>query len=318
MKVLVTSAAFGQPAMQENIKYLNSVAETVVMKPSQKPLTAKEIATCWDGVDGIIAGMEPYTKEILAQAPENLKVISRYGVGYDRIDTEAAKEKGISVCITPGANSKAVAELTMAMMLALSRGIVNHDKNVKEGKWIRPIGFGLEGRTLGILGFGAIGREVSLMAKVMGMTVIAYDPFFNEAFAKENGILKGTLDEVYEKSDFITLHMPVTTDTKYMINKESIARMKDGVYLVNCARGELVECGAVYEAVKNGKIAGFGVDAYEQEPPVITDLYKHPNVIATPHVGGHSVKAAERMGRMAIDNMLEVLEKGECRFCVNK
>lgn len=119
MKVLVTSAAFGQPAMQENIKYLNSVADTVVMKPSQKPLTAKEIATCWDGVDGIIAGMEPYTKEILAQAPENLKVISRYGVGYDRIDTEAAKEKGISVCITPGANSKAVAELTMAMMLAL-------------------------------------------------------------------------------------------------------------------------------------------------------------------------------------------------------
>ncbi|RGZ01153.1 NAD(P)-dependent oxidoreductase [Clostridium sp. AM58-1XD] len=248
MKVLVTSAAYGQPAMKENIKYLESFAE-VVMKAQPEPLTKEEIQKYWEGCDGIIAGLEWYTQEMFTKAPKSLKVISRYGVGCEHVDISAANRAGIAVTNTPGANAKAVAELAVTHMLVLGRQIITMDSNTRAGKWIRPMGNGLDGRMLGLIGYGAIGKQVARMVKGFGMGVMIYDPYADTGTAQKEGVeTADNLDELYRHSDIISLHVPETEKTRHMINRESIHKMKEGVCIINAARGGLIDMEALEEA----------------------------------------------------------------------
>lgn len=319
MKVLVTGAGFCKPVMKENLDYLASFADEVINFATPKPHTQEEIMEVWDGVDGIIAGLEPYTAEMLEKAPASLKVISRYGVGFNSIDVAAAKKQGILVTNTPGANSMAVAELTMGLLLAVVRNIPSNSESTKNGKWERQMSIGLEGRTLGILGLGAIGRNVARAAKAFNMKVIAYDPYWPAQFADEYGIIReDSVEEVLKQSDMVSLHLPVMEETVDIINSSTISLMRDGAYLVNAARGELVDLDAVYAALVSGKLAGYGADAFKQEPPEQHPIMKLPNVVFTAHTGAFTEQAAVNMGRASIENLRAVLETGDCRTVVNR
>ena len=319
MKVLVTGAGFCKPVMAGNLEYLRSFADEVINFAAARPHTAEEIMGVWDGVDGIIAGLEPYTAEVLEKAPPTLKVISRYGVGVNNIDLEAAGKRGILVTNTPGANSMAVAEMTVGLMLAVVRRIPADSAAVKAGRWEREMSVGQEGRTLGILGLGAIGRHVARVSGALGMHVAAYDPFWPERFAEECGVArKMSVDEVLRVSDVVSLHLPAMEGTFDIINRESIAGMKDGAYLINAARGELVDMDAVYEALKSGKLAGYGADAFKREPPERHPIMGLSNVVMTAHTGAFTEQAAIHMGRDAIDNLRTALETGDCPTAVNR
>jgi D-3-phosphoglycerate dehydrogenase len=319
MKVLVTGAGFCKPVMKENLDYLASFANEVVNFATSKPHTAEEILAAWDGVDGIIAGVEPYTAEMLEKAPPSLKVISRYGVGFNSIDVEAAKKRGILVTNTPGANSAAVAELAMGLLLAVVRNIPSNSATIKAGKWERQMSIGLEGRTLGILGLGSIGRNVARMARAFRMQVIAYDLYWPAQFAEEHGIVRvHTVEEVLQQSNMVSLHLPVTEETTDIINARTLGLMRPGAYLVNAARGELTDLNAVYEALVSGRLAGYGADVFKQEPPEKHPIMDLPNAVFTAHTGAFTEQAALNMGKAAIDNLRTVLETGDCPTVVNR
>ncbi len=229
------------------------------------------------------------------EAATNMKAILRGGVGVDNIDVAAAKEKGIKVLNTPAASSLAVAELAIGLMFALARKIAKADATMQAGVWEKKkfSGTELNGKTLGLIGIGRIGSEVARIASVLGMSVVAYDPYVkNFAYGK----IVATVDEVLTISDYISLHIPLTPDTKYIINADSIAKMKKTAFVVNCARGGVVDERAFAEAVKAGKIAGGAFDVFEVEPPKENVLAGFDNIILTPHLGASSAEAQARIG----------------------
>ncbi len=230
----------------------------------------------------------------LLDALESAKLIIRGGVGLDNIDIEGAEKKGIKVVNTPEASSVSVAELVFAHIFAIYRHVVRGTVGIKEGKWEKKALKGNEifGKTIGIIGMGRIGREVAIRAKALGMTVLGYDVVdFPEEFAE-----KVSLDELYERSDIITLHVPLIPATKHMINKDSIAKMKDGVVIINCSRGGIVDEVALYEALKDGKVKGAGLDVFEKEPPERSPLFELDNVTLTPHIGASTKEAQAKIG----------------------
>lgn len=322
MKILVTSPAFNQPGMMKIREFLNGVidnnSDEVIYNPYGRTLTKEELLELWQGVDGIIAGIESYTEDVFKLAPKSLKIISRFGTGYESIEVSAAGEQGIAIANTPGVNATAVADLTLGLMISLARRIPLLDKKSREGQWIRTIGVGLAEKKLGIIGFGAIGKEVAIRAKGFSMDVLAYDPFFDKDFAHENNIKESSVEQILKEADFITLHVPVTKETEKMINKENLNKMKSNAFIINAARGQLVDEEALYEALKNGRIAGAGLDVFQQEPPGKTPLFELDNVVVTPHIGGHTQEASELMGKTAIENVISFLKNGNCPFIVNK
>ncbi len=225
---------------------------------------------------------------------ESAKLIIRGGVGLDNIDIENAEKKGIKVVNTPEASSISVAELVFAHLFALYRHVVRGTEGLKQGKWEKKALKGNEvfGKTIGIIGMGRIGREVAKRAKTLGMKVLGHN---RSGFPKEFGEWV-TLDELYKRSDIITLHVPLTPDTRHMINKESIAKMKDGVVIINCSRGGIVDEDALYEALKSGKVKGAGLDVFEKEPPEKSPLFELDNVTLTPHIGASTREAQARIG----------------------
>ena len=283
-------------------------ADEVVYNPQSRPLEATEIVELLDGVDGYLAGLDYITSDVINRAPASLKVISRYGAGVDRVDLEAAKARGITVTNTPGTNSIAVCELAFGLMLCLARAIPRLDGAVKKGEWPRSEGTELAGKTLGIVGFGAIGKNLALRASAFGMQVAAYDPYFDEAFAKEHGVLQKSLNEVIETADFLSLHVPLTKETQHILGAEAIARMKRGAFLINTARGGLVDEAAAANAIKAGHLGGIGLDAYEVEPVTDSPLLGLDNVVMTPHTGAHTSEAIAGMGIMAVQNLIDVLQ----------
>jgi D-3-phosphoglycerate dehydrogenase len=230
----------------------------------------------------IVRSAVQVTPAMLEHAPR-LRVIGRAGVGVDNIDLEAATKRGIAVMNTPGANAVAVAEHTMAMMLAMARQLPRADTLTRAGKWEKKSlqGRELRGKVLGIVGLGRIGVEVARRARAFGMEIIAHDPFVSSGLARELQIKLGTLDDVFASADYLSLHVGLTPQTAGMINQQSIARMKKGMRLVNCARGELLEEAAVAEALRSGQIAGLGIDVFAEEPPRDSPLLVLENVIAT-------------------------------------
>jgi D-3-phosphoglycerate dehydrogenase len=318
LKILVTPTSFLKPQNAKAKEKIEAFADEVVYNDLGRPLKGEEIIERLAGVDGFIAGVDYIDADVIEKMPASLKVISRYGAGVDRVDIPACTKKGIKVCNTPGANAVAVCELAFALMLCAARNIPKLHAAVEKGEWPRNEGVELYGKTLGIVGMGAIGKNLARRAAAFGMTVNAYDPYFDEAFAAENGVGKMTLDEVLSSSDFISLHVPLTDETRHMVNAERIARMKKGAVIINTARGGLIDEDAAAEAVRSGKLGGMGLDAFEQEPLVDSPLKGLDRVIFTPHTGAHTGEAVEAMGVMAVNNCIAVLRGESCKFVLNK
>ena len=286
-----------------------------------KRLTEAELIPLVGEVEAMVVRSETkITRKVLEAAPK-LRVVGRAGVGVDNVDVEAATARGVVVMNTPGGNTITTAELTFFMLGALARKIPAAHATMAAGKWDRKLFQGAEifGKTLGVLGAGRIGAEVAKRALVFGMRVLAYDPFLTEARAKALGIeAVSDPDVVYRESDFITVHMPVTKETRGMINAESIAKMKPGVRIVNCARGEIVNEEDLLAALQNGKVGGAALDVFSVEPlPAEHPFRKLPNVILTPHLGASTEEAQEKCGIEVAEIIAGFLLTGEVRNAVN-
>ncbi len=297
---------------------LEQFASEIVCNPYNRPLMADELIPLLEGVDGYIAGVDDVSARVIDKAPSTLKVISRYGVGYDQVDIKACGQRGIVVTNTPGANAESVADLAFGLMLSVARQIPYADEQTKRGGWPRITGLELYGKTLGIIGLGAIGKGVARRAKGFSMRVLAYDPAIDEAFCRQYGVEISSIEEVLSKSDFISLHLPLKDETKHIINSNTISMMKDGAILINTARGGLVDEQAVYRALKAGKLRGFGTDVFEVEPPGKSPLFEFKNVVVTPHMGSSTVEAINAMANLAVKNLIDVLTGKECPYIVNR
>ena len=305
-RVLVTPTSFGKndPGLCAELE--DQVGEVIYNKTG-KPLSSKDVASLLPGMDGYIAGLDMIDRTALNTA-DCLKVISRYGVGYDRIDLNAAREKGIIVTNTPGANSVSVAELTIGLLLSLARQIPESIQSVRQGKWPRTSGISLRGKTVGILGLGAIGKCVAVRLKRFDCRIIAFDPNVDDEFVAKLGVEVVSMDEVISQADFLTLHLPVVPETRGLVNEEFLNKMKKGSFLLNTARGELVNENDLLAAIQSNHIAGAALDVFSQEPPSIDNpLIQMPNVLVTPHSGAQSDDATNAMGRMAMEDCLAVL-----------
>ena len=275
-------------------------------------LTEDEICAIVDQYHAIIVRSETkITKRVLENAKQ-LKVVGRAGVGVDNIDVETATMLGIVVVNTPDGNTIAAAEHTMAMMLAMARNIPQADASLRQGQWNRSqyIGVELRNKTLGIIGYGKIGTEVGKRSKAFGMKVLIYDPFVTQEVATKAGVTPVPLDTLLRESDFITVHMPLTPETKHLIGAEQFAKMKDGVRLLNIARGGIIDEAALYDAVVNKKVAGAALDVYEKEPQTESPLFTLPEVIVTPHLGASTVEAQTNVAIDVAHEIARVL-KGE-------
>ncbi len=278
-----------------------------------------KLAEHLETADALIVRSAVQADAALLEHAKKLRVIGRAGVGVDNIDLEAATRKGIAVMNTPGANAVAVAEQTLGMMLAMARHLCRADALMHVGKWEKKSlqGTELRGKTLGIIGLGRIGMEVARRAQAFGMALLAHDPFVSVAVAKEREIRLAALDELYGAADYITLHVGLTPQTNGMINAASIARMKKGVRLVNCARGELVNETDLAAALKQGQVAAAAIDVFSQEPPKNSPLLVLENVVLTPHVGGSTVEAQEAVGVQIAQQVKEYLKHGVIQNAVN-
>lgn len=301
MKVLVSD-----PIAEEGIKRLRAAGIEVEVKTGLPPEELREIISEYDGL--IVRSATKVTREVI-EAGENLKAIGRAGIGLDNIDTEAAKERGIKVLNTPGATTISVAELTLGHMLALARHIPQGTASLKAGKWEkkRLIGTELYGKTLGIIGLGRIGREVAKRASAFGMDLVAYDPYVREGDVRNLGLKLLPLEDLLQHSDYITIHVPLTPETKHMLGKREFELMKPGVRLINCSRGGVVDEQALYEALVSGKVAGAALDVFEEEPPEDNPLLKLDNVIATPHLGASAEEGQLRAGIEVAEKMIAAL-----------
>jgi D-3-phosphoglycerate dehydrogenase len=307
-----------KPANAEAKKLIETFADEVVYNDLGRPLKGDEILKRLAGMDGYIAGVDYIEADVVEKMPESIKVISRYGAGVDRVDIPACTKRGILVCNTPGANAVAVCELAFGLMLCTARNIPHLHIAVEKGEWPRSEGVELFGKTLGIIGMGAIGKNLARRAAAFGMKVLAYDPYFDEDFAKEHGIWKATLKEALAVSDFISLHVPLNDSTYHMIDSGRIAKMKEGAVIINTARGGLIDERAAAEAIGSGKLGGIGLDAFEQEPLEKSPLKGLERVVLTPHTGAHTKEAVQTMGRMAVENCISVLKGETCKYVLNK
>src|SRR3954465_5821961 len=258
------------------------------------------------------------TSELLAAAAA-LKVVGRAGIGVDNIDVPAAIERGVVVMNTPYGNAITAAEHTIAMMFALARQIPAADRSTQAGKWekSRFMGVELSGKTLGIIGCGNIGAIVADRAQGLKMRVVAYDPLLSPERAVELGVERVSLDELLGRADFITLHTPLIDATRNIIDAKAIAKMKDGVRIINCARGGLVDEKALYEALKSGKVAGAAFDVFVEEPAQNNPLFELPNFIATPHLGASTTEAQENVALQVAEQISAYLMTGEITNALN-
>ena len=301
-KILVTPRSLtkeGHPALDQLKKAGHQV---ITCTPGKSPDEA-ELLSLLPGCVGYLAGVEKVSARVL-EAAKGLKVIGRNGAGIDNVDLEAAKRLGIQVRPAPGANARGVAELTLALVFALLRSIPWSDAQLKRQAWNRRQGLEVAGRTLGLVGCGNIGRLVVQLATGVGMKTMAFKRHPDPSFAPP-GFRWASAEEVYAGSDVVSLHCPA--GPKPVIDREAIARMKKGVYLVNTARAEVVDEKAVLEALDSGKLAGYAVDVFSPEPPKDWKLAGHEKVIATPHTGGFTEESVSRATEDAVRNILEVL-----------
>ena len=314
-RLLVTPTSFGKsnPALRRD---LAALAGEVIYNDLPRPLTSSELATVLPGVHGFIAGLDEINRAALEHAGQ-LKVIARYGVGVDNVDLAFAREKGIVVTNTPGANATSVAELILAFMLGLARQIPEVYTMTRQGGWPRLNGLTLENKVIGIIGFGAVGQQVARHLGGFNCRVIATDPFPDQETAGGLAVELVYLDQLLVEADFVSLNLPLLPDTREMVNAEFLSKMKRGAYLINTARGELVDEAALYQALKSGHLRGAALDVFVTEPPHPDNpLLELPQVIVTPHCAAHTDGATNAMGRMAMMDCLAVLRGEAPRYRV--
>ena len=289
----------------------------------KKGLSSEEILQIIDKYDGLVVRSATKFKGELLEKAKNIKVVGRAGAGVDNIDVEAASKKGIIVMNTPGGNSAAVAELAIAMMLTLSRHIVKASMSMKEGRWekspLAKTSVEVAGKTLGLLGAGNIGSLVANKAIGLKMNVLVYDPFLTEEKASILGVKKvDGIDKIFADSDYISLHLPKNEETIGLINKNSFGKMKDGVFIVNCARGGIIDEKDLLDALNSGKVQGAGLDVFVKEPVDPSDpLVMHPNVVCTPHLGASSIEAQINVSIAIAEQLCDFFIKGEIRNAIN-
>ncbi len=266
----------------------------------------------------IVGGGVMVDAGVLKKAPK-LRLVGRAGVGVDNVDLDAATKAGVLVMNTPGGNAVSVAEHTLALMLAMARSIPQAIAATKRGDWGKQkfLGTELRGKTLGVVGLGSIGREVVRRARAFEMRIVASDPYVNSRTASDLGTTLLPLEELYAESDYITLHVALTTETMGMLNEHAFARMKKGVRIVNCARGELIDGEALRKAIESGKVAGAALDVFQTEPPVGEPLLEFENVLATPHIGGSTEEAQEAVGVRIAEQVRDYLRDGIALNAVN-
>ncbi len=315
MKILVCD-----PISPQGIAALQQRPEFQVVVLPSRLSEAELLPVVADAVALLVRSETKVTRKVLAAAPQ-LRVVGRAGVGVDNVDVEAATQQGVVVMNTPGGNTISTAELAFAMILALTRKLPQAHASMAAGKWERKQfqGTELAGKTLGILGMGRIGGEVAKRAVAFGMKVIGYDPFLTEARARSLGIdLAGELDAVYRAADFITVHMPVTEQTRGMLNAAAFAKMKPGVRIVNCARGEIIVENDLIAALDSGKVAAAALDVFIVEPLAADHPFRrHPGITLTPHLGASTVEAQEKCGLEVAEVITAYLLTGEVRNAVN-
>lgn len=314
-RILVTSA-FLRPGDEIDLALRREGFETV-HSPARGPRPEGELVALLAGVSGVIAGSDRFDAPTLAASPA-LRVIARTGVGYDSIDTAAAASLGIAVCNAPGVNSDAVAELATTFLLMSARKVPEAMRSVRAGGWARPTGTQLAGATLGIVGLGAIGRAVARNAAALGMTVVAHDPYADPGHAAAHGIALLSLEQVLETSDFVSLHIALTAETRHLIDARALRRMKPTAHLINTARGPVVDERALLSALDEGVLAGAALDVVEEEPlPLPSPLRDHPRAFVTAHIGGSTTQARDESARVAVASVLAVLRGDTSHNVVN-
>lgn len=312
-KILITDNL--SPQALEHLEAAQDATYEIVHRPSPEAL--RKIIPVYDAL--IVRSSVRVETDVL-EAASRLQVIGRAGVGLDNVDIDAASLRGIIVMNTPGANTIATAEHTMAMLLALCRQVPRADSSTRAGHWTRSqfIGVQLYRKTLGIVGLGRIGSQVAQRAQAFGMTTIAFDPYISDDVARDLKVTLVDLDDLLARSDFITLHLALTSETRNLIDAQAIARMKPGVRLVNCARGKLVSETALVDALSSGHIAGAALDVFADEPlPPNSQLYDLPNVVLTPHIAASTVEAQRDVSTQIVDRVLAALRGESFRTAVN-
>lgn len=306
MKILVTATNYSKYC-RPGKKILEDAGCEIVENPHERPYTFDELKEIVRDIDGVVAGVDTWDEKVFQFAPK-LKAIARFGVGVDNIDLEAAKEHGIIVSNSPGINSSAVAEQAAALILAAVRRVPEMNEAVRKGQWPRPMYHELKSRTIGLLGFGAIAQNLAERLRGFHPRIIAYDKFPNQVAADKLGVKMVSCEEVLTQSDIISIHLPATPETKHLICGETLESMKAGVYLINTARGSIVNEKDVAEALKSGKLAGFATDVFETEPIDLKGpLFGFGNYIATPHVSAETYENCETTSIVTAEALLAVL-----------
>ena len=305
-KILATPRSFGQAG--DPVGLLERAGYTVVSNPVGRILTEEEMRLHLADAVGVIIGVDPLNASVL-DAAKHLKAISKYGVGTDNIDVARAKELGIPVSITSGANADAVADYAFALMAACARKLLPIDALCRKRDWGKVTSLDIWGKTLGVLGLGAIGKGLARRAAGFNMRVLAYDVYWDAEYARAHGIAYAEPEEIYRACDFISLHLPLTDASHHMIGDAQFAMMKPTAVLVNTARGGLVDEAALVRALQEGAIYAAGVDAFAEEPPTDEALYGLDNLVMGSHCAASTRGAVENMGMMAAQNLLDDLAR---------
>jgi phosphoglycerate dehydrogenase-like enzyme len=282
----------------------------LVYPAKQVQMLEEDVLTQMKGISSSLAGSEPYSRKVFEALPA-LKIVARAGVGYDAVDVTAATDHGVVVTIAPGTNQDAVAEHTFLLILALAKNLIAQHQPIKEGKWPRKANLPLRGRVLGLVGLGRIGKAVALRGIAFGMKIVAYEPFPDKVFIEKHGIKLTTLEEVLKNGDYISLHLPAMAETRHLINASTLALMKPTAFLVNTARGAIIEEKALVDALSNKKLAGAGLDVFDDEPPAGDHpLLKLDNVVFTAHTAGVDTQSRDEMALKAAECIAK-LSQGE-------
>lgn len=306
MNIIVTSPSFSSNILLQNeiYKYFPNARLNLGGKRFQK----QELIEYIKDADGIIVGLEPIDDEVLSQC-NNLKIVAKYGVGLNNIDINACKKRDIKIGWTGGVNKLSVAEMTLGYMLMLMRNLFVTSNKLKNGIWDKSGGFHLSGKKIGIIGVGHIGKEVVRLLKAFHCEIYVNDIINQETYYKENNLLEVTKEEIFKNCDIVSIHTPYDDSTQNMVNIEVLKMMKESSYIINSARGGIINENDLKFALKNNFISGAAIDAYVEEPPTDRELLQLPNLICTPHIGGNAKEAVEAMGLSAIKHLVEYFKR---------
>ncbi|MBE3581000.1 MAG: phosphoglycerate dehydrogenase [Thermoanaerobacteraceae bacterium] len=314
-KVLVAALSFSKSSSKPR-QMLESAGCELIWNTLGRPFSEEELVKIVPDVDAIIVGVDPITGRVL-EAGRQIKIVAKHGVGLDNIDVDTATKLGIAVTNTPGANDDAVADLTVGFLLAVARQIPVADVATKSGNWPRLIGTQVWGKTLGLVGLGRIGRGVAYRAKGFNMRILAYDPYVDVSVARYLGVELVSFNELLSESDFVSIHVPLTEETRLLFDEEVLKKLKRGAYLINTSRGEILDSVALKRALEEGHIAGAAVDVYWEEPPKDLAWLNTPGLITTPHIGAYTREANEKMGLMVAECVIKVLRGEKAPYQVN-